>query len=56
MWLQTDTKDKSTGGNSVFATMAGDVGKSTAVDLINFSASGQFCALKPPQRKHANRC
>ena len=43
------------GHNSVFATIAGDVGKSTIVHIINFCASGQVSAPKPLQRKYANR-
>lgn len=44
-----------TGANSVFATMAGDVGKSAVKHLINLSAGRQVSAPKPPQRKYANR-
>jgi hypothetical protein len=52
--LQRQT-DRTPAGNSVFATMAGDVGKSSFQHLINFCAGGQVSALKPPQRKYANR-
>lgn len=45
----------STGYNSVFATMAGAVGQSKAVHLINFCADRQVSAFNPPQRKYANR-
>jgi hypothetical protein len=54
--VTTDGKMKGYAGNSVFATMAGDVGISIFVYLITFCASGQVSAPKPPQRKYANRC
>ena len=56
--VQADTKDgraMAHSANSVFATMAGDVGTSSFVQLINFCVTGQVSALKPPQRKYANR-
>jgi hypothetical protein len=46
---------KKTTANIVFATIAGEVGKSTVVHLINFGAGRQVSAMKPPQRKYAKR-
>lgn len=51
----TTRQTETPAGNSVFATMAGDVGNRTVVHLINFCAGRQASALKPPQRKYANR-
>lgn len=52
---QKTDEEKHRTGNSVFATMAGDVGKQTFVHQMNFCAGRQVSALKPPQRKYANR-
>lgn len=41
--------------NMGFANMAGTVGKSTVVHLINFGAVGQVSAFNPPHRKAQNR-
>lgn len=48
-------EEKHRTGNSVFATMAGDAGKSAVVHLINICRVSQFSAPKPPQRKYAIR-
>ncbi len=49
------TEKEGYAGNMGFANMAGTVGKSTVVHLINFGAGGQFCAFNPPHRKAPNR-
>jgi uncharacterized protein YydD (DUF2326 family) len=40
--LSTADRQRTTGGNIVFASMAGDVGKSALVHLINFCAGRQI--------------
>lgn len=49
------TTDRRAAGNMGFANMAGTVGKSTVVHLINFVAVGQFSSFNPPHRKAPNR-
>jgi len=48
-------RQKSTGGNSTFAIMAGEVRIQAVVQLIKFGGYRRFSVPNPPQRKAANR-